>query len=172
MDEQCLKKESTESKGLKKKWAEQRRRTSAKETRIGQHKLNSLFTQSHSKIRRTEISTQYYRNGWMDHLNRFVPPKALDPFSNRTRLHCGTFLSECNSTAVTPHYLTTGSATIPIPPYVNTDNTPALRHTTSIPVPAPHSAIPSSICPLPFYFARPGALPRKGTLLKTKLKIK
>ena len=108
----------------------------------------------------------------MDHLNRFVPPQALDPFSNRTRLHCSTFLTECNSTAVTPHYLTTGSATIPMPPYVNTGNTPALRHTTSIPVPAPHSAIPSSICPLPFYFARPWALPRKGTLLKTKLRIK
>ena len=114
----------------------------------------------------------YYRNGWMDHLNRFVPPQALDPFSNRTQLHCGTFLTECNSTAVTPPYLTTGSATIPMPPYVFTGNTPALRHTTSIPVLTPHSAIPSSIRPLPFYFARPGALPKKGTLLKTKLKIK
>ena len=144
-----------------------------KETRIGQHKLNCLLIQSHSKIRRTEISTQYYRNGWVDHLNRFVPPQALDPFSNRTRLHCGTFLTECISTAVTPHYLTTGSATIPMPPYVNTGNHTRLSPrylNLMIPVLAPHSAIPSSIRPIPFYFARPGALLRKRYPSENKVK--
>ena len=55
--------------------------------------------------------------------NTEEPYIELDPFSNRTRLHCGTFLTECNSTAITPHYLTTGSATIPMPPNVNTGYT-------------------------------------------------
>ena len=99
------------------------------------------------------------------------PPEPLCPtldaglfffffFPNRTRnVVALTFLTECNSTALTPHYLPTGSATIPVPPYVNTGNTPRL---------APHylntypraalpqylsshctTALPSSILPLP-----------------------
>ena len=48
-------------------------------------------------------------------------------FPNRTRDFVAlTFLTECNLTALTPHYLPTGSATIPVPQYVNTGNTPRL----------------------------------------------
>ena len=85
-------------------------------------------------------------------------------FPKRTRDFVAlTFLTECNSTALTRHYLPTGSATIPVPPYVNTGNTPRL---------APHylntypraalpqylssrytTALPGSILPSPFYKA-------------------
>ena len=53
VDEQCLKKESTESKGSNGNNGLNRR-----------EEQHSLLTESHSKIRKTEISTQYYRNGW------------------------------------------------------------------------------------------------------------
>ena len=48
-----LKKESTESKGSNGNNGLNRR-----------EEQHSLLTESHSKIRKTEISTQYYRNGW------------------------------------------------------------------------------------------------------------
>ena len=152
MDEQCLKKESTESKGFNRNnglnRGEEHPRKRPESVNINSTASSHRATAKSEELKSVHSITE--TDGWTTWTVLSHPRRWTLNFSNRTRLHCGTFLTECNSTAVTPHYLTTGSATIPMPPYVNTGNTPALRHTTSIPVPAPHYAIPSSICPSPF----------------------
>ena len=118
VDEQCLKKESTESKGSN--------RNNGLNRREEQH---SLLTQSHSKIRKTEISTQYYRNRWTTWTALSHPKRCFFFFFFLTERDFVvlTFLTECNSTALTPRFLPNGSATIPVS-----------RHTTSIPLLALH----------------------------------